>query len=414
MKPRQAIVIGGGAAGFFVAVNLARMNPNLQVTLLEKTGKLLSKVRVSGGGRCNVTHHCFDIQAMVQHYPRGARFLKKAFHHFFTNDTIRWFEERGVPLKAESDGRMFPVSNNSLSVVNALLQDATRYNVHIQTHTGVQNIIPHQGRWLLELENNTQLLSDMVCIACGGFSKAEQFNWLKSTGHTIEPPVPSLFTFNMPDQKNARHPLTALMGISVPLATIKLKGTKLSTTGAMLITHWGLSGPAVLKLSAWGARELADKHYHFHITINWIPAYTDQSLRSEWSQIRQRHHNRKLNAANPFGLPSRLWQYLLAISNIGDDQRWNDLRAEQQNTLIQLLTMQLFEVKGKTTFKEEFVTAGGISLKEVDVNTMQSKIHPGLFFAGEILDVDGITGGFNFQHAWTSGWIAARAMAGMG
>lgn len=410
MEHRQLIIIGGGAAGFFTAVNAARMNPSLQVTILEKTGKLLSKVRVSGGGRCNVTHACFDIGEMVQRYPRGARFLKKAFHHFFTTDTIRWFEERGVKLKTEPDGRMFPVSDNSQSIINCLMREAEQYHVNIQTHAGVNAITPDNGRYTLNLENDASMTADYVCIACGGFPKTAQFDWLTHLGHTISTPVPSLFTFNMPDQKKATNPLTALMGVSVPSALVKVAGTKLSSTGPLLITHWGLSGPAVLKLSAWGARELAEKNYHFDITVNWIPPHTEQSLRDEWPEIRQNNSRRKLGAGNPFGLPTRLWEYLLTASGISSEQRWDDLRSAHQNALIQRLTMQSFSVKGKTTFKEEFVTAGGISLKEVDVNTMQSKIHPGLFFAGEILDVDGITGGFNFQHAWTSGWLAAKAV----
>ncbi len=411
METRQLIVTGGGAAGFFAAVNAARMNPSLQVTILEKTGKLLSKVLVSGGGRCNVTHACFDIGEMIQRYPRGTHFLKKAFHHFFTKDTIRWFEERGVKLKTEPDGRMFPVSDNSQSIIDCLMREAEKYRVNIQTHAGVKEIVPGEGRFTLELENGTRMTADYVCVACGGFSKTAQFDWLTRQGHTISTPVPSLFTFNMPDQKNAGNPLTALMGVSVLSAAVKVAGTKLSSTGPLLITHWGLSGPAVLKLSAWGARELAERNYHFDIIVSWIPHYTEQSLRNEWQEIRQNNSGRKLNSGNPFGLPARLWEYLLTESNIGGDQRWDDLRSVQQTALIQKLTMQSFAVKGKTTFKEEFVTAGGISLKEVDVNAMQSKIHPGLFFAGEVLDVDGITGGYNFQHAWTSGWIAAKAVA---
>ncbi len=410
MNSKKLIVIGGGAAGFFTAVNAARLSPDLQVTILEKTGRILSKVSVSGGGRCNVTHACFDIASMIQFYPRGANFLKKAFHHFFTKDTIQWFEERGVKLKTESDGRMFPVSNTSSSIMNCLMLEADKYHVAVQKNSGVKAIIPGEELFTLEMENGKPLMADYICIACGGFPKAEHFIWLTKLGHTISTPVPSLFTFNMPDQKSAQHSLTALMGVSVPKAMVKIQGTKLQSTGPLLVTHWGISGPAVLKLSAWGARELAEKSYRFNISINWIPPYTEHTLRSEWQEIRQNNSGRKLISGNPFDLPARLWEYLLAESDVEAAQRWDDLKTGQQNVLIQKLTMQSFAVKGKTTFKEEFVTAGGISLKEVDVNTMQSKLHKGLFFAGEILDVDGITGGFNFQHAWTSGWIAANAI----
>lgn len=410
MNPKQLVVIGGGAAGFFTAVNAARQYPDLQVTILEKTGKLLTKVGVSGGGRCNVTHACFDIPAMVQHYPRGTNFLKKAFHHFFTTDTIRWFEERNVKLKTESDGRMFPVSNSAQSIINCLMREAEQYNVQIKTNTSIKDIVPTERGYTLTTENGGMILADYVCIACGGFSKLEQFNWLTKLGHTISEPVPSLFTFNMPDQKKAARSLTDLMGVSVPQAQVKITGSKLNANGPLLITHWGLSGPAVLKLSAWGARELAALNYHFNIVVNWIPAYTEHSLRSDWQEIRQRYSGKKTGTGNPFGLPARLWEYLLLESGVSTDQRWDDLKSIQQNMLISNLTMQTFSVKGKTTFKEEFVTAGGISLKEIEVNTMQSKLHPGLFFAGEIMDVDGITGGFNFQHAWTSGWIAAKAI----
>ncbi|MBX3240677.1 MAG: NAD(P)/FAD-dependent oxidoreductase [Chitinophagaceae bacterium] len=411
MKPKHLVVTGGGAAGFFTAVNAARLNPDLRVTILEKTGKLLSKVRVSGGGRCNVTHACFSIPDMVLNYPRGANFLKKAFHHFFTTDTIQWFEERGVQLKTEADGRMFPVSNSSQSIIDCLMREAEKYSVIIHTNTAVKAIVPGENSYKIQLDNEKLMTADYICVACGGFPKPEQFAWLTRLGHTISTPVPSLFTFNMPDQKNAKNSLTTLMGISVPSAVVKVTSTKLVSTGSLLITHWGLSGPVILKLSAWGARELAEKNYHFDILVNWIPEYTEHSLRAGWQEIRQQHSGKKVSSGNPFGLPARLWEYLLAEANISPDQRWDDLKALQQNGLIQKLTGQSFEIKGKTTFKEEFVTAGGISLKEIDVNTMQSKIHPGLFFAGEIMDVDGITGGFNFQHAWTSGWIAAKGIA---
>lgn len=407
MKQKTLVVIGGGAAGFFTAVNAARLNPSLKVVILEKTGKLLSKVRISGGGRCNVTHACFDITEMIRKYPRGGNFLKKAFHHFFTNDTIDWFQQRGVPLKTEADGRMFPQSNTSETIVQCLLTEASRYDVQIQMNRDVKNITRDTGKdsFILSLADGKNLQADCVCIACGGFPKSSQFEWLQQLGHGIANPVPSLFTFNMPGNN-----VTKLMGVSVEDAHVKVAGTKLEQRGPLLITHWGMSGPAILKLSAWGARELAERNYEFEILVNWLSEYTEQSLREDWPSIRQKNAGTKMGSRNGFGLPARLWEYLLQQSGIADDQRWDDLTTKLQNSLIQNLAAQKFAVKGKTTFKEEFVTAGGIQLQEVDVNTMQSKKQPGIFFAGEILDVDGITGGFNFQHAWTSGWIAANGI----
>lgn len=399
------MVIGGGAAGFFCAVNAARLYPELQVTLIEKTSRLLSKVKVSGGGRCNVTHACFSIAEMVKKYPRGGKFLKKAFHQFFTTDTIQWFEERGVALKTEADGRMFPQSNTSQTIIDCLLDEAGKYKVDIIMSTQVRAIVKKDARWELQLSNKQNIAADLVCIACGGYARAEQFNWVKELGHSIESPVPSLFTFNIP-----QNGITALMGITVEHAVIKIAGTKLQESGPLLITHWGMSGPMVLKLSAWGARELALKNYHFTIIVNWLPAFNEITLRDKMQQVRFEIASQKIINRNPFSLPARLWEYLLQQCGIDVNMRWADFPAKEQNKLVKTLCVHEFEVKGKTTFKEEFVTAGGVQLHEVDVNTMQSKIAPGLFFAGEILDVDGITGGFNFQNAWTTGWIAARGV----
>ncbi len=402
---KHLVVIGGGAAGFFCAVNAARLNPQLQVTILEKSSKLLSKVRISGGGRCNVTHACFSIPDMIKRYPRGNAFLKKAFHHFFTTDTIEWFAQRGVPLKTEEDGRMFPQSNTSQTIIDCLLREADKHRVHIRMNADVREVqnMDQPNKFRLLLSSGEVLTADYVCIACGGFPKAAQFDWLTKTGHTIETPVPSLFTFNIP-QNN----ITALMGISVEDAVVKIAGTKLQQNGPMLITHWGLSGPAVLKLSAWAARELADKNYHFSIHINWLPAYNENTLRDKLQQLRFDIASQKIINRNPFALPARLWEYFLNECGISNQLRWADLPAKEQNKLIKVLCGQELEVKGKTTFKEEFVTAGGIRLNEIDVNTLQSKIVPGLYFAGEILNIDGVTGGFNFQNAWTTGWIVAN------
>lgn len=407
---KRLIVIGGGAAGFFCAVNAARMHPSLEVMLLEKTGKLLSKVKVSGGGRCNVTHACFSIPDMVRHYPRGANFLKKAFHQFFTTDTIQWFSDRGVQLKKEDDGRMFPQTNSSQTIIDCLMKEANKYGVEIRLMADVRSMKYEAGSktFTLELSGLRQLTADLVLIACGGYHKLSQFSWLQKLGHSIAEPVPSLFTFNMPG-----NAVTQLMGVSVPEANVKIVGSNLAAKGPLLITHWGLSGPAVLKLSAWGARQLAADNWQFAITVNWLPEYSEQTLREHIQQIRFEIAAQKIGNRNPFNLPQRLWQYLLQQSGIDEDKRWADLPAKEQNKLIANCCTQEFNVQGKTTFKEEFVTAGGIQLSEVDANTMQSKVIPHLYFAGEILDVDGITGGFNFQHAWTSGYIAAKAIAAM-
>jgi predicted Rossmann fold flavoprotein len=403
---KKLVVIGGGAAGFFCAVNAARMDPSLKVIILEKTNKLLSKVKVSGGGRCNTTHACFDIPELVRKYPRGQNFIKKSFHWFNTNNTIQWFAERGVQLKTEADGRMFPVTDDSQTIVNCLLKEADKYNVEISMQSEVTQISFSDNQFQLQTLNSKPQTASHICIACGGYPKTAMFNWLTKTGHHIEEPVPSLFTFNIPG-----NPITELMGVSVEKAGVKIMGSKLSGEGPLLITHWGMSGPAVLRLSAWGARELAEMDYHFSILINWLPDYREQDLRNDWPSFREEYAAQKTGNKNPFGLPNRLWLYLLTSSGIHPDTRWADIHSKEQNKLIRNLTGQEFAVKGKTTFKEEFVTCGGIKLSEIDPNSMQSKLVPGLFFAGEVMDVDGITGGFNFQNAWTSGWIAAKAIA---
>lgn len=403
---KQLIVIGGGAAGFFCAVNAARMNPDLKVTIIEKSNKLLSKVKVSGGGRCNVTHACFDIGEMSKRYPRGQHFVKKAFHQFFTIDTIKWFEERGVKLKAEDDGRIFPVTDSSQMIINCLMQEANKFGVEILMNQEVNKIEKKLTTFNLQLSTNKIITADFVCIASGGYPKSSMFDWLKETGHTIEEPVPSLFTFNLPD-----HPITKLMGVSIERAKVKIQNSKLEELGPLLITHWGLSGPAVLRLSAWGARELKIKNYELKININWLADFSEESLRKKIQELRNTNASQKIIGKNNFGLPNRLWEFLALQSGVKDEMRWADFPAAIQNKFIKNLCNYECDVKGKTTFKEEFVTAGGIKLAEVDANTMMSKKIPNLFFAGEVLDVDGVTGGFNFQHAWTSGWVAAKAIA---
>jgi len=403
---KQLIVIGGGAAGFFCAVNVAKLNQSLKVTIIEKSNKLLSKVKVSGGGRCNVTHACFDIAEMSKRYPRGEHFVKKAFHQFFTTDTINWFEEKGVKLKTEDDGRMFPVTDSSHTIIECLLKEANKYGVEILTNKEVKDLSMVNGEWSIGLSNSEKLTANFVCIASGGYPKSSMFDWLKELGHTIEEPVPSLFTFNLP-----KHPITKLMGVSVEKTKIKIQNSKLEEEGPILITHWGLSGPVVLRLSAWGARELKERNWEFGISVNWSPEFNEQSLREKFQGLRNTNASQKIINKNSFGLPSRLWEFFAEQSGIKNEWRWADLPSAEQNKFIKNICSYECEVKGKTTFKEEFVTAGGIKLNEVDANTMMSKKVSNLFFAGEVLDVDGITGGFNFQHAWTSGFVAAKSIA---
>ena len=408
MQQQKLVVIGAGAAGFFCAVNAASQSCGPEVILVEKSNKLLSKVRISGGGRCNVTHACFSIAEMIKKYPRGEKFLKKAFHHFFTRDTIAWFEKRNVRLITEADGRMFPETNSSETIIDCLLQEANRSHVQILMNRHIVKIerisTGSQGSYFqLHSGDGGVLEADLVCIACGGYPKLEQYTWLTKLGHSIHNPVPSLFTFNVPNNS-----ISALMGISVENVQVKINGTKFSQSGPILITHWGFSGPAVLKLSAFAAKELEKVKYDFSISINWLGSYHENSLLEKLRFVRNERGAKKLVNKNPFDLPQRLWEYHLRQCGISVEIRWADLPAKQQNLLAKQLCAQQFEVKGKTTFKEEFVTAGGIDLNEIDPATMESKIIPNLYFAGEILDIDGITGGFNFQHAWTSGWIAAK------
>lgn len=407
MSKRKLVVAGGGAAGFFCAINAARLQPGLEVTIAEKTGKLLSKVKVSGGGRCNVTHDCNDISDMSRMYPRGTNFVRKTFHQFFTTDTIEWFKERGVQLRAEMDGRMFPVTDSSQTIIDCLLREASRYQVNILMNTAIiKTGYLDNGRFHLQLNNERELTADYLCIATGGYPRHAQFDWIAALGHSVEEPVPSLFTFNLPGNN-----ITALMGISVEKAKVKIPGTKLEEEGPLLITHWGMSGPAVLKLSAWGARVLKGKGWHFPLQVNWTPDYHEQQLVALFQQWRYDIAAQKTGNKNSLGLPNRLWEYLLHYSDINPGKRWADLSAKEQNRLAKNLSQYPAEVKGKTTFKEEFVTAGGIRLSEVDPQTMMSKKVSRLFFAGEVLDVDGVTGGFNFQHAWTTGFIAAKNIA---
>ena len=410
MEKKKVIVIGGGAAGFFCAIQIAELHPDWEISILEKSNKLLSKVKVSGGGRCNVTHACPEVEVLLKKYPRGARFLKKAFYQFATKNTIQWFAKNGVTLHTEKDGRMFPTSNNSETIIDCFLQKVHQYQIKVLTGHEVVNVEKlHQEKnnsFVVTLANQNKITADTICMATGGMLKSDKIPWLTLLGHTIVEPVPSLFTFNVVEKN-----ITSLMGVAVDNATIQWKGNKISEQGPLLITHWGISGPAAIKLSAWCARELANENYEGAILINWTPEYNESTLKMEWINLRMDLGRREMGSKNPFNLPQRLWQYFLQEAGIVFTTKWADLKSTQQQLLIQSLTKTSLAVKGKTTFKEEFVTCGGVELSEIDANTMESKLVSGLHFAGEMMDVDGITGGFNFQHAWTSGWIAAQHMS---
>lgn len=407
MNTRKIIVIGGGAAGFFAAVNIAHQHPELEVVLLEKSNKLLSKVSVSGGGRCNVTHACFDNSILVKHYPRGEKELRNIFSRFTTTDTINWFKQRGVELKTEEDGRMFPVSNTSETIVQCLLKEAEKYNVNIKLGVDIIGIEKNDDNtFTLHANGGGRFECNKLVIATGGNAKESAYQWLEKLGHTIIKPVPSLFTFNIPN-----NPVTELMGVSVPQAKVKIAGTKLETEGPLLITHWGLSGPAILKASAWGARQLSEMNYQFSALVNWLPKHTDEKLRIEFNNQREENASKAIVSNGPFELPKRLWEFLCQKANIPETMRWADLPKKNANVLVNHLLNDEYKVQGKTTFKEEFVTCGGIALKEIDLSKMESKLIPGLFFAGEVMDVDGITGGFNFQNAWSTAWVVSQNIA---
>ncbi|MBM3412905.1 MAG: NAD(P)/FAD-dependent oxidoreductase [Bacteroidetes bacterium] len=410
LQQYHVVVIGGGAAGIFSAINVARLRPNWKVLVIEKTGKLLSKVKVSGGGRCNVTHACFDKKQLSSYYPRGASLVKKMVHHFFTTDTIQWFKERGVELKIEEDGRMFPVSNSSQSIIDVLLGEASRNQVNFKLYTAVSTIESTNNNFFTIHTNKGELIqANHCCVAIGGMLNEKTLAWLKPYGHTLISPAPSLFTFNAPG-----HSIVKLMGISVPGVRVRIQGTKLEETGPVLITHWGLSGPAILRLSAWGARWLQENKYQFTLHLNWLEdqGWNSTNLAAFFDTQRDLQPTKQLSTGGLFQLPKRLWAYFLSEADIHETCRFANLTAKQKNKLIKLLTDQEIVVSGKTTFKEEFVTAGGLDCNQIDPVRMESKLVPGLFFAGEVMDVDGVTGGFNFQHAWCSGYLAAKAMAG--
>ncbi len=409
-RSKKLIVIGGGASGFFCAVNAARQAKNLEVVIVEKTAKLLSKVKVSGGGRCNVTHASQLPEDMIDAYPRGRHFLRKTLHQFHTRDTIAWFAERGVQLKTEADGRMFPVTNTSQTIVDCLLKEAERFGVEILMNTEVSNVQPSSTGFTISLvhpqKGVNSMQADYLCIATGGHPKMAGFEWLLQLRLAVAPPVPSLFTFNIPDKQ-----LHALMGLSVQDAVVKIPGLKVQERGSVLVTHWGLSGPAVLKLSSKAARELHGMDYVFDVLVNWVPEHHESAMLETLKEVKHRSSAQHIGTRNPFALPGRMWAYLIQKAGIHPDTPWSDIPQSSLARLSRQLCADSYRVGGKTTFKEEFVTAGGIQLSEVDPLTMESKKLPGIYFAGEVMDVDGITGGYNFQHAWSSGWIAARAIS---
>ncbi|ELR98290.1 NAD(P)/FAD-dependent oxidoreductase [Gloeocapsa sp. PCC 73106] len=402
----RVVVIGGGAAGVFAAIQCAELNPQLEVSLLEAGRQLLSKVKISGGGRCNVTHHCFEPATLIQSYPRGGQALRGAFTRFQPQDTIAWFARRGVKLKTEADGRMFPVTDDSQTIVDCLIQSALQAKVQLRTGTAVKGVTKINDRFSLELNTLEILRGDRLLIATGSHPSGHRF--AQRLGHQIQPLVPSLFTFTIRDSR-----LEGLAGLSVPQATLSLNlpKSKLVQTGPLLITHWGLSGPAVLKLSAWGAKILFDHHYQMSLLINWLPGEHPDSLKEKLIKLKTEIPKKQVNSFSPIDLPKRLWQRFLEVSDVPAKTLWSELPNSKIQQLSQEITQGRFQIQAKGAFKEEFVTCGGVSLKEVNFKTMESKICPGLYFAGEVLDIDGVTGGFNFQSAWTTGWLAGQALA---
>ncbi len=393
-------IIGGGAAGFFAALSAKQHHPDAHVRIYEKTSKFLAKVKISGGGRCNVTNATFNQRLLSENYPRGEKFLRKAFEQFDAKSTVDWFESRDVALKTYPDQCIFPLANDSQAIIDCFWYEARKLGVEIVLSQGVEGIKCTEKGFQLHFKDSEEIV-DRVIVTVGGQPKSAGLQWLADIGHRIVPPVPSLFTFNMP-----QDPIRELMGIVVEKASVRIEGQKLIGKGPLLVTHWGMSGPAILQLSAWGARILAEKQYQCSILVNWLDDEKEEALRAHIKSILATHGSKMISNHNPFPMPNRLWLFLLAKNEIDPASRWHDLAGKNLNKLVNTLINDRYEVKGKTTFKEEFVTAGGVDLADIDNKTMESKVCPGLFFAGEVMDIDGITGGFNFQAAWTTGFIA--------
>ena len=403
MVSKQVAVVGGGAAGFFSALSVKQHHPNYRVILFEKSSKLLTKVKISGGGRCNITHHSEDINALCKAYPRGGKKLKSIFYQFSNIDTQNWFENRGVPLKTENDGRMFPVSNQSESVIKCLISECQSSGVEIQVNhdvSGIENIV---DKWKLNFSKTQSMTFDYVIITTGGSPKVKGFDWISNLGHKIISPVPSLFTFNMPNEL-----ITKLMGVTVENVSVRIRDSKINTKGPLLITHWGMSGPSILKASSIGARFLSDKSYEFEIFVNWINETNTEHLFQKLNEFATLNPSKSVYLNNIFFLPNRLWIFLLDKVEIMNDQKWNEIGKKRIRKFIEILTQDNYKVSGKTTFKEEFVTCGGIDLSEIDMQNMKSKKVSNIYFAGEILNIDAITGGYNFQAAWSGGFVAGK------
>jgi predicted Rossmann fold flavoprotein len=398
------IIIGAGAAGYFCAINLAQQRPDIKVILLEASNKVLSKVRISGGGRCNVTNNQSSPAEMSKCYPRGNKYVKKLFQNFFVSDTLQWFEERGVPIIAEPDGRMFPRANTSEAIIECFQTEAKKAKIEVLLSHKVQEIVVDTK--FTVISSSASFSADYVVITTGGFQKLSQFDLPIKLKHSISDPVPSLFTFNFP-----KHAINSLMGVSVPHAMVRIRGFNTTYSGPVLITHWGLSGPAVLKLSAYAARFLHEENYRYTVHINWCPTYNENTMLELLREYRNTHARQMVYKHKITEIPARLWHFMLQQCDIAEQSKWGELAAKQQNLLAKYLCDATYEAQGKTTYKDEFVTAGGVVLQDIDSATCMSKLVPKLYFAGEVLDCDGITGGFNFQHAWSSAWAVAKSIA---
>ncbi|MEO9572147.1 MAG: NAD(P)/FAD-dependent oxidoreductase [Polaribacter sp.] len=399
----KIIIIGGGAAGYFTAINAKENNPELDITILEKGKDVLQKVKISGGGRCNVTHACFIPKDLTEFYPRGKKELLGPFHQFMTGDTFEWFEERGVPLKIEDDNRVFPEANTSQAIIDCFQNAVDNLKIKVLTNCGVNKVYQQDNKWIVNTKEQ-KFETDKVVIAAGSSKKIWEL--CKTLDHAIVEPVPSLFTFNIKDKR-----LVDLLGTSVPNATVIISGTKLEASGPLLITHWGMSGPAVLKLSAFGARILADKNYQYNVEVNWLSRPTDKVL-NVLLNLKKKEPRKTVVLKSPFSeISKRLWERFVLAADIRINQNWADLNNKQLDNLANQLTKGVFNANGRTTFKDEFVTAGGIDLKEINFKRFESKKHKNLFFVGEVLNIDAVTGGFNFQNAWTSGFICAKAIS---
>lgn len=399
----DVIIVGGGAAGFFTAINIAEKNRSLRVAILERGKDVLQKVRISGGGRCNVTHACFDADVLTGYYPRGSKELRGPFHKFSAADTVSWFQQHGVLLKTEADGRMFPQANVSQAVIDCFLRLQEKLGIHLFTNEPVLSVERNDDdSWQLKTQNRI-FKTTTLCIATG--SSTAMWKLLQQFGHTIIAPVPSLFTFNCKDER-----IASLPGVATE-ASVVVKDTKLQSSGPLLITHWGMSGPAILKLSAWGARTLHEKKYDFTLIVNWLNEEDIESVLNKLRTLKMQQAQKTVALKSPFNIPNRLWESLVHAATMNDQTRWADISKTQLQNLAQQLCQCSFHIKGKSTYKDEFVTAGGVDLKEIDFKTMQSKLQPDLYFAGEVLNIDAITGGFNFQNAWTGGYIAAEVIS---